>query len=77
MLTQQLLNTLPEKIEGAKLTDSLRAITMLNELRQFFRQEEEDKEAAIERIMKALDKYRQMRAERGENEPAPTSAQEE
>src|SRR5688572_731174 len=76
MLTRQLLNTLPEKIEGAKLTDSLRALTMLNELRQLFVQEEEDREAVIERLMKQLDRYRRMKAERGEIELSSNSTPE-
>lgn len=77
MLTQQLINSLPAKIESAKLTDSIRALTMLKDLHQVFHQDEENKDAAIERLMKQLDRYRRMKAERGEIELSSTSAQEE
>lgn len=67
MLTRQLLNSLPEKIEDAKLTDSLRALSTLNELRQTFEQEKLDYDTVYERLNENINRYRQMRAERGES----------
>ena len=63
MLTQQLLNTLPAKIEGAKLTDSLRALNMLNDLRQLFQAQvkEEDLTDVYARLNENINRYRRMK----------------
>ncbi|MEP7291614.1 MAG: transposase [Chloroflexota bacterium] len=63
MIAQLLLNTLPEKIENAKLTDTLRAMTMLNALRQTFETQQQEMSTAHEKLGMLIDRYRKRREE--------------
>ena len=56
---RQLVNSLPEKIENAKLTDSLRAIAMLDQLRAAFasRESQANSTQAREKLARILANY--------------------
>lgn len=67
LITEQLINSLPEKISGAKLIDTLRAITMIAALRARFEAEEPPADV-YERLNDLVNRYR----ERAANQPAIT-----
>lgn len=56
-LSQQLMVSLPAKVQSAKLVETIRAISMVNDLRQVFALQEEDKVDVREKLAALLKHY--------------------
>ena len=57
LLAQQVIDLLPEKIKDAKLSDALRAITMLKELKQSVNTRRENSTALRDKLTNLVERY--------------------